>query len=202
MGLINFILQFFAVYPAIICFLGGIFGGEETIFILSILAVQNNINFLIIIFFSYLGILVSDIIWFFLGRTKLFNWLIKRKIFSKVYYHFDKTLDKVTKGNDFKALLFTKFLYGLRIITIMYLARERMKFKQFLKYSLIIVGIWTIVVCSLGFAAGQGVKIALIISNNLTLTLILFGITIILFNILIRILSEEVKKLLTKRQKR
>lgn len=201
MVLITQILSFFGDYTPIISFLGAIIGGEETLILLSILSSHGFLNPYYLFIFFYFGVLVSDSIWFFIGKSKLFNWLVQRKFLSKAYSHWDRLLNSVTKKSDFQALFITKFLYGSRLPTIMYLARERLKIKSFLVYSLITNFIWVSLILLIGWSAGKGISLATNISNNLVLYLVLIGVTLLIFTLLIRLLSEATKKWLKKKQK-
>lgn len=199
MSLINQILLFFGSYTPLVSFLGAIIGGEETLILLSILSSNGYLTAWVVLLFFYLGILVSDTIWFFLGKSKLFDWFVKRKIISRVYLRWDKLLTKATKGSSFHALFITKFLYGFRIPTIMYLGREKVKVKSFLFDSAIIDFIWTLVVFAIGWFAGKGILLATDLSKNIVLYLLLVGITFIIFTIIVRILSGLIKKWLIKK---
>jgi len=194
------ILQFFGMYPSLISFLGGVLGGEETIILLSVIAAHGYMNIWTVIIFCYLGILASDTVWYYIGKSSLFGWFVKRKGVSKAYYHLDRALDRATMGNDFQALLATKFLYGFRIITIMYLSRERMNLIKFVFYSAIVDAIWISVVSSIGWFSGKGIKFALLVSNNLIVSFALLGIVLIVFVILMGIISNKLRKWLTKKQ--
>ncbi len=195
------ILSFFGNYTPLVSFLGAIIGGEETLLLLAILAAHNFFNIWIVIVFFYIGIVVSDTIWYALGKSNLFDWFVKKKVISKVYLHWDRLLNKATKRNDFQALLLTKFLYGFRVPTIMYLSRERLKFEHFLRYTAIVDLIWVSVIALISWFAGKGISFATNLSKNLVLSLVLIGIFMVLFTIIIRIISEATKKWLTQKQK-
>lgn len=197
--MINEILSFFGNYTPIISFFGAIIGGEETLILLSILASHGHLNIGYVFLFFYLGILVSDLIWYFIGNSSIFKRIIKLKWISKIYYKWGKILNKSTKNNNFNALLFTKFLYGLRLATIMYLARERMKIKSFIYYSIIVNFIWVLTITTIGWLTGKGISIATSITDNLILYLTLIGIALFGFSLIIRLVSEIMKKWLIKR---
>ena len=194
---ITYILSFFGDYTPIVSFLGAIIGGEETLIFLSILASHGVLNAYYLFSFFYFGIVVSDFMWFFIGRSRIFNWLVKRRILSRIYFNWGKLLNAATKS-DFQALFTTKFLYGSRLPTIMYLSRERLKIKSFFGYSLIINFVWVAIIFSIGWLSGKGISLAANISENVVLFLILVGITLLTFTIVIRLLSGAIKKWLKK----
>ena len=195
------ILSLFGNYTPIISFVGAILGGEETLILLSILAAQGFLNVWYLLIFFYLGILVSDSIWYFLGKLNLLHWLINKKIISKAFLYWDNLLNRATKKSDFQALFFTKFLYGTRIPTLMYLSKERLTFKSFFVYNIITNLIWVPIILLIGLSAGKGISLAANIQNNLTLYLFLIGITLIIFTILTRILAGLLRRWLKKEQK-
>ncbi len=201
MVLIEQILAFFGNYTPLISFFGAIIGGEETLIFLSILASHGFLNLFYLFTFFYLGILVSDTIWYFVGKSRLFNWFVNKKIISRAYLHWDRLLNAATRRNDFQALFLTKFLYGLRLPTIMYLSRERLKIKHFFGYSLITNFIWVSAIMLIGWYAGKGISLTTSISNNIVLYLILVGIVLLMFTLFIRLLSEATKKWLKNKQK-
>lgn len=201
MTIVDQIFLFFGNYTSLVSFFGAIIGGEETLVVLAILAAHGYISILSLGIFFYLGIVVSDLMWYSLGRSRIFNWIIKRKSVSKIYYYWDKLLNKSTKGNNFQALLITKFLYGLRLPTIMYLARERMKLKSFFFYTLIVDAIWVSAILIIGWFAGKGISLATNLSDNIILFLVLIGVTLVLFTLLVKFISEVTKRWLIRKQK-
>lgn len=176
-----------------VSFLGAIIGGEETLILLSIYSAKGALNLADILAFFYLGIMVSDTIWFLAGRSRLFARLVKLKFVSFAYEYWGKLLDMATKRKDFQALFFTKFLYGFRIPTIMYLARERLSLRSFLLYSFPTNLVWVGIISALGWSTGKGIKIATYLSNNIMLEVFLVGIVLILFAVIMKTTSTRLK---------
>ena len=54
-------------------------------------------------------------------------------------------------------LLYTKFLYGTRLITILHLSSRKISFRSFFLFNIISAVIWLFVVIPLGWLAGMGV---------------------------------------------
>jgi len=199
MPTITKILLFFGNNIPAVSFIGAIVGGEETLVLLSILAAKGFLSIGDVFVFFYLGIMVSDILWYYAGKSRIFSWLTKKQFISKAYVHWGKLLNKATKENDFQALLITKFLYGFRLPTIMYLSRERLSLKSFLKYSLITDFVWTGTILSIGWLAGKGINTAAHFSDNIVLYVFLIGLVLALFIILMRTISNKVKQWLEKK---
>ena len=202
MALLTQILLFFGTYPELVSLIGTFLGGIETIILLSVIATQGYMNFWIVIIFSYIGIMLADIMFFFAGRTRLFNFLIRKRMVSIAYKKWDNLLDKATRGNDFQALFIAKFFYGFSIITIMHLARERLNIIEFIAYTAVINVIWITIGAVFGIFAGQGINFVLFLYDNLVISLILLGILMLSFMIILRFISDRIKSWLTKRQNR
>ena len=194
MNFLTHLLFLSSNYIAPIAFLGAILGGEEILVLLSILAAQGFFSIYTMFIFFYIGILVSDFIWFFIGKYHSFNWLKKKKFIANTFNKAGNLLDKLSSKKKFQALLITKFLYGLRIPTIVYLARHKMPAKKFLIYSIILNLAWVSIITLLGFSAGKGIALAQKISNNIVLALFLIGLTLLLFTLFIKWISNLVKK--------
>jgi len=191
---ITSIFSFFGYYTPIISFIGAIIGGEETLILLSILASHSILNIWYILIFFYIGINVSDLLWFFLGISRIFDWLAKRRIWEKIHVHFQKRLQK-GKHSNFSLLFITKFVYGTRVPTIVYMARNGLELRTFFIYTLTINAIWTILITFIGWSAGKGIAIAQTISNNIIVYILLITIVLILFNIITKKISYRIKKL-------
>ncbi|MBI2674085.1 MAG: hypothetical protein HYX23_02275 [Candidatus Zambryskibacteria bacterium] len=198
MNTVSQILIFFGNNTPIVSFLGAIIGGEEVLVLLSIYSVAGTLNLAYILIFFYLGIMVSDTLWYMLGKSRIFAWLIRLKFISSAYEHWGRLLDVTTRKNDFQALFMTKFFYGFRIATIMYLARERLSFRDFFKYSLLSNFVWVGFISALGWATGKGIKTVTYFSGNITLEVFLVGVVLVLFMVIMRVASIRVKKWLQK----
>lgn len=59
----------------------------------------------------------------------------------------------MTSRRAFLALLFIKFLYGTRIITIMYLSIHRLRFRTFFLFNAIGTFLWLLVMVTIGWYA-------------------------------------------------
>jgi membrane protein DedA with SNARE-associated domain len=186
-------------YPLLIPVMGGLAGGEETIFLLSVVAAHGYLDIEMVAAGCYAGILAADITWYFFGKTRVFDRLVKRRGVSETYQLLHKALGKATQGSDFLALLATKFLYGFRLITIMQLSREGMALATFVLCSAVIDAIWIAVVTSVGWSAGKGMEFARLVSNNLAVSFAFLGIFMAIGAILMRVASRQLRRWLTKK---
>lgn len=185
-------------YAPIISFLWAIIGWEETLVVLWILVSQGVFNIWNVFIFYYIGIIVSDILWYAIGKSQAFDWFINKKFWKKIYNSGHKIISAISKKNDFQALLITKFIYWLRIPTLMYLSKQWLQIKHFLIYTFITNFIWSVIILLIGILAWKWLFLATSISDNLILFLFLIGLILILFNFLMKYLSFIVKKCLNK----
>ena len=154
-------------YAFLVPYLGAVFGGEETILIISVLAAGGAFSFPLLFAMSFLGTVTSDIAWFYFGKYGM-RWLEGRPSIYEKIEQVEQFTVRMTRGQDFLALLITKFLYGTRLIMIFYLARKRLSFRAFLAYDAAVTGIWALVICSLGWWAGRGVSWAAQVFGDLS----------------------------------
>ena len=73
-------------YLPLLSFLAPIIGGGEVgVIVVAFLFAHDVYNFLIVLIFSFLGMLVMDSIWFFIGTSNLFKKIKSWKRISKGY---------------------------------------------------------------------------------------------------------------------
>ena len=195
------ILSFFGYYTPVVSFIGGLLGGNETLLFLSILASGGFLNIYYLFIFFYIGSLISDSLWFLLGRSKLFEVVWRIRWVSKFYPNLGKFLRHITK-NKFWLLFITKFLYGSKILTLLYLSRQKIKYGYFIKCISIINLIWVSFIIFFGWSAGMGVHLTADISQDVRLYFILVGIVMAIFLLFIKIISSLLEMWLRSRQNR
>lgn len=168
-------------HPYFLPFFGAIFGGEETIIVISALAASTgSLSFYEVLLLAFAGTMTSDWLWFIFGEYAS-GWIAKRRKIHEKLNEVAAFVSRLTGRRHFLALLITKFLYGTRIIMIFYLARERMTLARFTVYNAIVTGIWAVAVCATGWAAGRGVVWIARLFGDLSLAL---GLLLIVFLLL------------------
>ncbi|HSA97339.1 MAG TPA: hypothetical protein VLJ16_14915 [Acidobacteriota bacterium] len=179
----RFLLPFIATNLPLVCIVGAYFGGDGLILFLSSLAGQGLIHFWTIILFCSLGTIGSDVMWFFIGRTRFAEKVISHKQFNKGYSIIERVLTKYGRS-DFLLLFLVKFIYGIRIIAIVYFSRERKNFARFMAFNSIAVVAITIFVSFLGWLAGKGIRSYLDIYENFLSVIKIIVIVVVAFFIL------------------
>ncbi|MEK6928675.1 MAG: hypothetical protein AABW65_01820 [Nanoarchaeota archaeon] len=144
-------------YIYLLSFLAPIIGGGELgVIAVSFIFSSNLQNFLIIFFFSSLGMLVIDSIWFFISKSKLFfrlkNW---SKIKNK-YSIIEKNIEKISQKKDWIIILLAKLMIGTRILLILYLGGRKISYWNYLKYNLFPNFFWGLILVFAGFLASRG----------------------------------------------
>ncbi len=167
----NSIITFFQGYPLSISFIGSFFGGEEIILPLAYLAGQSVMPLWKVFVGCLVGTLVSDLLWFHIARARWVDRLLNTKYLSKGQRKIISILDVSTRHNLFMTMLFLKFAYGTRLITISYLSREKLDMKEFVRYNFFVIFIWISVIVPLGWLAGKGLSMVTDIYHDVEMTL-------------------------------
>jgi membrane protein DedA with SNARE-associated domain len=198
MTFLQTIISLIASHIYIVSFLAGVFGGEETaILFLTLLIHSKSLIFVFFILFQ-IGNLVMDTIIFFLSKTKVFDFVVKREFASKSYKQFVYIMNRYAHKNPFVTMLITKFIYGTRIITIIYMAREKLNFRRFISYNVITTFLWMSVLTALGLIVGASVSALVSTVKRVELGIILFFAVIIA----IYVINSRIKTWLLKKQKK
>ena len=139
--------------PAI--FFGAFFFGEMIILSAAFLAGQDVWSIGNVFWLAFAGTVLSDMLWFVFGRslTSATYW----QKAQKTYGGFLRRLDRLTGQRPFLSLLFIKFVYGTRVLTIIYLSVRKIRLWQFLLFDAVGTVLWLGVMLSVGWLAGRGV---------------------------------------------
>ena len=170
----------FTTYPAlsyIIPFFGAALGGEWVIISLAALSAQGVMPIYTVFLSSYAGTVTSDFIWFSLGKTKFLSVFITHRYTQATMDAIAGSLNKISKGNHLSTLIITKFLYGTRIIVLLYMSQINLPLKEFMRHNMVATFIWLTVVTAIGFLAGKGLTYLLEIFENITIA---FGIILLI----------------------
>lgn len=154
--------------PAI--FVGSFFFGETVILTASFLAAQGWWSPFVVFGLSLIGTLASDIIWFLLGNRVVHSERWDK--YKEKYVHIVHFLERKTGQRPYRALLFIKFMYGTRILTIVYLSVRKVGFWKFLLYDILSTAILLAVLIPIGYLAGKGYENLVHVFHNVT-----YGIT-------------------------
>ena len=194
----NWVVSLALIHPILIAFLSGFLGGEEILLVLGFASAQGIIPFHILLIFCTLGAYIMDFFIFLIGKSKMVNRLHKWRKFSEKYKKIDMFVGKVTKEKHILLLFYTKFIYGTRIVSLLFLGLKGIKTLRFLVVSLFTVVIWSSIILIIGWLAGRGFSIILTVFKSLSLAVSF----VVLFIILLWLLKRKVEKKLVSNQKK
>lgn len=150
---------FIAHYPTlqyIIIFLGVAFGGEIVIIPLSFLVAQSFFPFFPFLLISFIAVVFSDTFWFLLGKSNITTKMMDHRYANNTILVITQAIHKVSRGNNVLALIFVKFLVGIRIVLIFSFSKNNMATRDFVRYNFIAIFIWLAVIIPIGFLSGLG----------------------------------------------
>lgn len=153
--LVPYIITTLYQYGYLILFLGAVFAGEVFILAASFLAYLGYFEIGWVIVISLVGILLSDSFWYFVGSR--YNGLISQYSRSLCPRRWHGFLDRIKDNfkNHFKKfLILSKFVYGIRILTILLAGHQKLSYHQFFIYNFFANICWLIVVVAIGLAVG------------------------------------------------
>lgn len=178
-SLIPIIIKILAEYGYVLVFLGTIVAGEVVILAAVFLASLDILNIYLVILCGLSGIIVSDNLWYLLGVK-----LNKRLGFFKKYFYLSRYHKKIAVFREkFNSryrqfLVMSKFVYGLRILTLLTSGYQRIPYKHFVLFNLIGTISWMLVVVVLGYIMGMSWNY-LGQYNDYARYLVLFGLLIL-----------------------
>lgn len=155
---------------------GSFFFGEAVIVTAAYLAAKFNWPLFPLFAAAFAGTLVSDILWFMAGHM-LFVRLQLWQRYEQRYHKIISAIERITGKRLFLCLLYIKFLYGTRILTLLYLSWRKLPFSQFLIYNSLGTALWLVVILSIGWVTGKG--IINLIPAAATLQYVLLGVVVL-----------------------
>ncbi len=178
----------------VIVFFGAVFGGELGLFTLGFLTAQKVISITPVIILSFLGALIPNILWFFIGKTNLVTKAVLHRHTKGTTSLITEAVTKISKGNHFIAITIIKFIVGTPFILVMYVNQTRMHFKNFLYYQSAALILSLLVILPIGFVSGLGFSYLESVFNDVYLAI---GF-ILLIIVIIVVIQLSIKKRFTK----
>ncbi len=176
------ILHLLTLYQLPAIFLGAFFFGETVIISAAVLAARGYWSVSTVFFLSLVGTVLSDCIWFFCG-TYFLKFTHRWVPYREKYKSFIEKLEKKSLRHSFLILLFFKFLYGTRIITIIYLSLRKMRFLTFFIFDTIGSFLWLLFMVSIGWFAGKGIINLMPWLDRAEYTLLILVAVIVIFKL-------------------
>ena len=180
--------------PYLISLFAGLLFGETVILAISILAAGGLFPIWIVLVFSYLGELISDFFYFWIGRSAIIHRLNKIEKFSKEFHKTNNVIDKMSHKNIFVTLFYSKFVYGVRTLTTIFLGYKKIKWKNFIIAEIIVMFFAVSLVVIVGVLIGNGYKIALGIFKSFKIALTLVFVSLFIFYLVQKNLVKYISK--------
>lgn len=193
MSLDGSIFHILSLYQLPAIFLGAFFFGETVIITAAFLAAQGFWSLGNIFWLSLAGTLISDSLWFLFGQ-RILQIFHRWERYKEQSTNLLATLEKITGQRPFLSLLFIKFLYGTRILTIVYLSIRKMKFLTFAVFDTIGSALWLAIIISIGWLAGKGIINLVPFLNKFEYAMLFLILVILIFRFGTIWLSKKITK--------
>ena len=137
----------------LIVFLGMIFEGDVFLFTSFFLVHAKIVRLAPAVAAIFLGAIVGDILWYWMGRERPRLSFLPRWI-QKVSTHACAPFDEHIKHRLFHSVFISKFTYGIHHLLIVRVGMLKIRFKRFFKIDLPATLLWMLIVGGLGYVAG------------------------------------------------
>jgi membrane protein DedA with SNARE-associated domain len=167
---ILWVREFVVLYPVLgygLVFLGVGFGGEAAMIGLAFLLAQKFFSLVPFFIVSFLGVLFTDTLWFFLGKTRMAGRILDHKYTTDTVFLITEAIRKVSRGNHLLAMIFAKFLIGTRLVLILYVSRTNIPFKKFINANMVAILVWLLILIPIGYLSGLGFTYFSKVLNNI-----------------------------------
>ena len=141
------------IYPAL--FVGTFLFGETVVLAGIVLAAAGAVPVWALLGVSLLGTLASDLVWFFFGQRLVHG----ARRWRSVQVRYERAMASIHRFDDarrFYYLLFFKFVYGIRIVTIIFTSLRRIPLRRFLLLDAVGSAAYLVVLVGLGLLLCQG----------------------------------------------
>lgn len=188
------VVQLLSLYQLPALFFGAFFFGETVVITAAFLSAQGLWSPFNVFLLSLLGTITADVLWFLFGHY-IFSFFQGRAKDTEENVRLLRALERLTGKRPFLALLFIKFLYGTRILTIIYLSLRKINFLTFLIFDTLGTIVWLALIVPIGWLAGRSIVNFLPFLDTFTLTVVF----LVLAGVALKLLTTWLSKRLTNR---
>lgn len=139
-------------------FVGTFFLGESVILASAALAAQGSWSVWAVAGWAFAGTVLSDAVWFSVAARGLRGLRRDPRRAERLDRHAAR-LDRWTGQRPHRALLFVKFVYGTRILSISYLSLRGVPRQRFVTFDAVGTLVWLAVIVPLGYLGGRGLSV-------------------------------------------
>jgi membrane protein DedA with SNARE-associated domain len=170
-------------HAPLVCFLGALLGGTSVTLLLATLSSQAVIPFHNVFVFAFLGNMASDAFWFMVGNTAIVRRFTTRGSVGKAYRQVH-ALALRHRSREWLLFVLAKFIYGIRILTVVYFGSRRYPPARFALHDSAAVLAITAAVTVAGWSAGKGVSLFVDILGSAQKMLTFFAAAILVLHLL------------------
>jgi len=184
------ITQYLIAYQLPAVFVGAVFFGETVLLAATFLAAEGVWSVYTVFVIFVVGTIIADVAWFAFGE-QVMHYARRWDAVRTRYEDYMSAFSEKSNRAQFLYLLFFKFLYGTRIITIVYLSVHGMSLWKFVIFDTIATIILTLAVMAAGLMVWNGIVSALPILHSVQFGLVVLVVLAIAFNFLTRWLGKK-----------
>jgi len=189
------LLHFLTIYKIPTVFIGSFLFGETIIISASVIAFRLDWPIFSVFAAAFFGTVISDMIWYTLGKKILhFSKMRGTSLYEKYQHRFDALAKLIPFEKPFFVLLYIKFLYGTRILTLLYLSMHRMKMTKFIVFETIGTVIWLGSLMLIAFLSASGVSSAIHAFHQYTIIVTAVAVALIITKALSIWITRETEK--------
>lgn len=185
------IVSFLSAYELPAIFFGAFFFGESIILAATFLSAEGLWSPFVVFGLSFLGTIIADVIWFLLGR-KIITFASRWEWVRQRYEKYLPQVKEEERHGQLWHFLFFKFMYGTRIITIVFVSVKNMRLRRFIFLDSIGTIVWLSAVMVVGWLTWKGAASALPVLHNLGYALIAVVFFVFLFRFIIQWASRNI----------
>lgn len=152
--------SWFSHYGAITVLLGAMLMSEPAIIPFFILASQGIIELHIVFIFSFAGVMITDTFWFCVGILSRRNAFLHHHYENRLSPRVRNMFQKLFGKRILLAMVVMKFMYGTRILNLMWLGFRRFDLPEFMLYEAISSAVFILALGAVGFLIGAGISLA------------------------------------------
>lgn len=157
------------------CLLAAFLWGNSATLVFALTAGMGVIDPVTVFIFSTIGNHGKDTLFFFLGRSRWVDRITAWKRVAPAYERLNALREKYAH-HDLKIFILIKFMYGLRLISMIYFGSVNFPFARYLWCNTIALAIINAAITAAGWALGRGVGYNLnVFENGWTTTALLAG---------------------------
>lgn len=175
-------------------FLGVIISGEILLLLAGALAALGYLKLWLVVVIAVTGIVLHDMVWYLLGRggrnLEFFKNIGKKIIDPSKYY----AIEEKFKKHSVLVILFLRFVYGFRAISLIAAGASKMEFGKFSFYTFVGSLAWAMIFVGLGHFFGQSLNFLANTIEELHFVIPLFSAIVLIVLIIIHFARKALAK--------